>query len=151
MENNKYLTRAKKQIACELAGMSRAFDVLLTENIKEIAGFEKRIKTMQTYALNLITHVLKGINADQAAYMIRQTENLELRLVARDIARSMPSLVILDAKDVQELCRAAQWQCIGCELDKKEQKNCQRKGLFLRCGAITTKNEKGVCPFKKGL
>lgn len=151
MENNKYLTRAKKQIACELAGMSRAFDIMLAENKKEIAGFEKRIKTMQTYALNIITHVLKGLNADQAAYMIRQTENIELRLVARDIAKNMPSIVILDPKDVQELCRIAQWQCIGCELDKKEQKKCQLKGMFLRCGAIITENEKGVCPFKKGL
>ena len=147
----KYVTKQRKQMACELAGFRGALLHYLNSAPEEIAGFETRIKTMRTYCQSLIDSLLYDLDEDHYDFVDRQMRNIELVLEPTAKARSMPILTILNTKDVLELCRTAQWQCIGCEHDKIAQKKCELRGMFLRCGAAAYDNGKGVCPFKKGL
>ena len=147
----KYLNKQQKQMACELEGFRGAFLYYLNHYQKEIAGHEKRIKTIRTYCQTMIDSLLADLDEDHEIFVKRHMKNIELVLEPTDIAKKNPVIVILNTQDVGELCRAAQWQCIGCELDKIAQKKCELRGLFLRCGAVARDNGKGVCPFKKGL
>ena len=146
-----YLNKRRKDMIHTVVGLETALRILMSEGDEWITPYTKRLKTICSYCQSITRGWLEKMPVEQVRMIRRYIENHTILIVTDPEAKSKKELSIVSADVLNRLINAASEQCLCCELKHNEVKKCQLRSDLLEAGAEVYDNNKGTCPFKKGL
>lgn len=153
--SSSYINNADKKVVVSIAGCIGMADTVREGNFRNKEKALPYIDQLQECAQNAINEIVSDVDSDQGTGIMRFAQNCELIIVPKYDARLNKDWVIVDRNDITEIISQAMTDCVFCEKEGKEAKNCILKGALLRCGMCSDKDSvmkdlKGEeCPFKR--
>ena len=139
-----YLNKAQKEALISLGGVTSFCEELAESDFIKSTEDKAKLRLASKVTFEVMQTLESGIDVDQFNSVKRFANNCVLMVMPKTSPQCDADLVIVDRAVLQRVLKDTLSECLFCEKNTVQIKNCQRRKDLLNCGCIGNGHD---CPF----